>query len=1281
MRFNLLRIFSCLFIPLSLGLPLGVADPAEAADTDTEQVSFHLTQADVIRLRTEKRTTLAVPMPRGGQATLQLAPFNLLAPQARIQTTSKQGPRALVADARFLRGSVVGNDKGWAAFVLTPRGLRGHVWLGDEMVDINPGSAGGGEQTVSRSAAPSGTTSLRCGVDDLSSDFRAPTINRAPQLGAGPRPGVRLTCDIAVDCDYEFYVADGSEADAADDVLAQFALVSTIYERDLDVTLRVSYLNVWTTPDDPYSTVGPFANDEFRDYWNANHADVERHAAVLFSGRDLGFGGIANRNTLCTDYGYCIATRLSLPVATLAHELGHVFGSWHTQSCAWQSLGLAPPGALLDSCVAGEPLGHTTDNCYTGPVGIVPAGGGTIMSYCNLVKLDFHPVTSGYMRQQAELSCIPADAFQPPRNVTASVEPTLVRLHWEPSGSPGVVRYDIYRSSTPLDPAPDLIGSSTTQDFVDGRIRVNAYYKIRAVGDTDQSGFSGEILAVALPDTPPQITVPTAWTATENAPLAVSVAVSDLELDPIETLTATPLPEGATFSVSPDRHSGTLAWTPVCFQAGEYTITFTAYSGLTSTAMLHLTIQATDCPPLVQAAPDAGVAEGQMLEMEVTASDREGDPITTFQATPLPAGATFTTSADRTQGVLRWTPGFDQSGAYDITFQASSGMTASAKTHISVSDVDRPPVLSVAPSASTIPGLRVTVPVTTSDPDGEPIAVLAASGLPAGATFLVGPDHQTAAFDWIPQPGQEGTYEVSITASNATVTTAALHLQVLASADRPPTINAPATASGAEGTPLSVDVNASDPDGDDMVSLAAGPLPDGAAFQADTPSHGTLRWTPDYDQAGSYPVILSAVSAARAVPTSSVELTGWTSLQLVIANVDRAPAVTAPANVSVSEGSPLEVLVTASDPDGDAISGLTADLSSLPLGHNALFTPDAGGTGGKLAWTPGFDASGEYDVAFAAVANGMTGSARTRIAVADANRAPVARAGGPYTGFVSLPVAFDGSASSDPDGQALTYRWQFGDGGEAVGATAAHTYVQAGQYPVVLTVSDGHLEGSETTSATVASALEANAFTAPGDRTIRLQSGKPAWCVRLEPLPGSFDPGSVDVNTVRLQYGAADIAALDKASTIGDQDRDGLPDLSICFSKGDLRTLFGSLPPGTKTVEVTIRGQLIGDGVFQAHVVVDVLTGGAAASVAPNPIVREGTLTFKTGQPGTVAVQLFDLRGRLVGTLMEPTFLSAGYHDAWIPNTVGGKPLPSGVYFYRVRTPERTITGRFTVMR
>jgi PKD repeat protein len=67
------------------------------------------------------------------------------------------------------------------------------------------------------------------------------------------------------------------------------------------------------------------------------------------------------------------------------------------------------------------------------------------------------------------------------------------------------------------------------------------------------------------------------------------------------------------------------------------------------------------------------------------------------------------------------------------------------------------------------------------------------------------------------------------------------------------------------------------------------------------------------------------------------------------------------------------------------------------------------------------------------------------------NRPPTARF--THTEDV-LTVAVDGSGSTDPDGSALTYAWNFGDGSTATGATASHTYADGGTFPVTLTVTD-----------------------------------------------------------------------------------------------------------------------------------------------------------------------------------------------------------------------------------
>lgn len=72
------------------------------------------------------------------------------------------------------------------------------------------------------------------------------------------------------------------------------------------------------------------------------------------------------------------------------------------------------------------------------------------------------------------------------------------------------------------------------------------------------------------------------------------------------------------------------------------------------------------------------------------------------------------------------------------------------------------------------------------------------------------------------------------------------------------------------------------------------------------------------------------------------------------------------------------------------------------------------------------------------------------------NRQPTAVATAtPSEGLAPLAVTFDGSASSDPDGDLLTFAWDFGDGMTGSGATITHEYATEGRYTARLTVSDG----------------------------------------------------------------------------------------------------------------------------------------------------------------------------------------------------------------------------------
>jgi hypothetical protein len=80
----------------------------------------------------------------------------------------------------------------------------------------------------------------------------------------------------------------------------------------------------------------------------------------------------------------------------------------------------------------------------------------------------------------------------------------------------------------------------------------------------------------------------------------------------------------------------------------------------------------------------------------------------------------------------------------------------------------------------------------------------------------------------------------------------------------------------------------------------------------------------------------------------------------------------------------------------------------------------------------------------------------SRIAVQPtANASPTAVATAqPTAPVIGQAVAFDGSASSDPDGTITAFRWDFGDGGQATTAAASHAYTSAGTFAASLTVTD-----------------------------------------------------------------------------------------------------------------------------------------------------------------------------------------------------------------------------------
>lgn len=88
----------------------------------------------------------------------------------------------------------------------------------------------------------------------------------------------------------------------------------------------------------------------------------------------------------------------------------------------------------------------------------------------------------------------------------------------------------------------------------------------------------------------------------------------------------------------------------------------------------------------------------------------------------------------------------------------------------------------------------------------------------------------------------------------------------------------------------------------------------------------------------------------------------------------------------------------------------------------------------------------------------FTGGKIRRIRYNSGNLAPIVSATGtPLFGPEPLTVNFSSSGTSDPEGQPLSYVWDFGDNLTSTSSNPVHTYAEGGQYTARLTVSDGVL--------------------------------------------------------------------------------------------------------------------------------------------------------------------------------------------------------------------------------
>jgi hypothetical protein len=83
----------------------------------------------------------------------------------------------------------------------------------------------------------------------------------------------------------------------------------------------------------------------------------------------------------------------------------------------------------------------------------------------------------------------------------------------------------------------------------------------------------------------------------------------------------------------------------------------------------------------------------------------------------------------------------------------------------------------------------------------------------------------------------------------------------------------------------------------------------------------------------------------------------------------------------------------------------------------------------------------------------------------------------------------------------------------------------------------------------------------------------------------------------------------------------------------------------------------------------------------PNPFNPVTTLTYDVAQTGNVTIQIYDVSGRLVTTLLNARVAVGRHTVEWNGKNANGSLVPSGIYFYRMKTAGYEATRKMILVR
>jgi hypothetical protein len=395
-------------------------------------------------------------------------------------------------------------------------------------------------------------------------------------------------------------------------------------------------------------------------------------------------------------------------------------------------------------------------------------------------------------------------------------------------------------------------------------------------------------------------------------------------------------------------------------------------------------------------AQSVSTSEDQAVDVTLTATDADGDPLTYRIVTPPEHGTLTGTGAVRT-----YTPAPDFDGSDSFTFVADDGTSESAPASVDVTvvPVNDAPTVQVAPIVPTTEGSVFQLSALLGDVDDDPLTVdwqvEPRDDVDGGAGCVISSPDQSSTSATC---DDDGTWAFIVTVSDGVAQTEATSTAVVTNRAPVPTIVTAPTPPVFRGTPITIAARIDDPGANDtwLCSIDWGDgtsSPGSATGDECSGSHA-------YATLGTFDVVVSVTDddLATATATTSVTVT------------NQAPVAT-PQTVTTPEDTAVGVTLGGSDPDGDPLTFAIVDPPS-----NGTLT----GSGAARTYTPAPDAHGTDSFTFS-VSDGV---APPVVATVGVTVSPVDDA--PTAGDVSGTAATGEPASlalvgSDVDGDDLTF--------------------------------------------------------------------------------------------------------------------------------------------------------------------------------------------------------------------------------------------------------------------